>query len=378
MLPGGFILLPAARCIILCVQGQTSYSRLIAVMIHVLAWTVFGLAIFYYQPLISDYEIPFQFWVKQTVELGLLVTIFYLNSFVLVPRLLLRNHSVFYFVIIIGIVMAVVFTNRSLDRAFAESQGRLHQVSNRQNRPGPPIFIPGRRLGITLTVSITVLVIGISTAMTAIQKWQKDNQERKELEKDKVTSELSFLKAQINPHFFFNTLNNIYVLTEANPKVAGEAIHQLSKMMRYLLYDTQQGQNMLSQEIAFIKNYISLMKLRLTDVVKINFDTPGNLQDMPLAPMILLPFVENAFKHGVSATQQSYIDIIISQKDKQLDVMINNSIMKDNSVSLESNTGIGLVNTRRRLDLLYPGKYKLDIGTQNADEYSVHLVLNLS
>src|SRR5690349_13727528 len=183
--------------------------------------------------------------------------------------------------------------------------------------------------------------------MTAIQKWQKDNQERKELEKDKVTSELSFLKAQINPHFFFNTMNNIYVLTEEDPKVAGEAIHQLSKMMRYLLYDTQQGKNMLSQEIAFVKNYISLMKLRLTDVVKINVDTPADLQDMPLAPMILLPFVENAFKHGVSATESSHIDILILQKDKVLDVTINNSIRRDNSVSLDTNRGIGLVNTRR-------------------------------
>jgi sensor histidine kinase YesM len=380
--PGGFILLPAARCIILCVQGQSSYSKLIGVVTHVLVWAVFGLAIFYYQPVISDFEIPSQFWVKQTVELSLLVITFYLNAFVLVPRLLLRNYPVSYFVIIISIVIAILFANRSLDRAFAESQGRrLHVASNGMKPPGPPIFVPGSRrgLGITLTVTITALVLGISTAMTAIQKWQKDNQERKELEKDKVTSELSFLKAQINPHFFFNTLNNIYALTTVDPKVAGEAIHQLSKMMRYLLYDTQKGDNMLSQEIAFVKNYISLMKLRLTDVVKINLDTPPNLKDMPLAPMIFLPFVENAFKHGVSATRQSHIDINIIQKNKVLDLTVSNSIMKDNGVSLDTNSGIGLVNTRRRLDLLYPGKYKLDISESNAaSDYTVHLVLDLS
>ena len=366
-------------------QEQRSYSKLIGVMIHVLVWAVFGLAIFYYRPVISDFKIPYQFWVKQTVELSLLVIIFYLNAFVLVPRLLLRNHFGYYFIIIIGIVMAILFANRSLDRAHAESQGRrLFQAQDQlrhRGRPGPPMFVPGSRggLGTTLTITITALVLGISTAITAIQKWQKDNQERKELEKDKVTSELSFLKAQINPHFFFNTLNNIYVLTGEDPKVAGEAIHQLSKMMRYWLYDTQQGKNMLSQEIAFVKNYISLVKLRLTDVVRINFETPANLQDMPLAPMILLPFVENAFKHGISATQPSYVNIIILQKGNVLDVTINNSIMKDNSVSLETNSGIGLANTRRRLDLLYPGKYKLDISEPvAASEYSVHLVLDLS
>ena len=221
----------------------------------------------------------------------------------------------------------------------------------------------------------------ISTLLKLSKSWFLVSGLQKELlekEKQKTEVELKALKAQINPHFFFNTLNNIYVLTAEDPKVAGEAIHQLSKMMRYLLYDTQQGKNMLSQEIAFVKNYIHLMKLRMTDVVRINIDTPVHLQDMPLAPMILLPFVENAFKHGVSATQQSYVDIIIMQKEKVLDITVNNSIMKDNSLSLDSNSGIGLVNTRRRLDLLYPGRYKLDISTTNATAYSVHLILDLS
>jgi sensor histidine kinase YesM len=284
-------------------------------------------------------------------------------------------------VIIIGILLATVFAQRRLDRAYNAFQ-RHSQISAfdamRRGLPRPP---PGIRVapgGTLLTITFTALVLGISTAFSAIQKWQKDNQERKELEKDKVTSELSFLKAQIHPHFFFNTLNNIYVLTEVDPKLAGEAIHQLSKMMRYLLYDTQQGDNMLSQEIAFVKNYISLMKLRLTDVVKIDIHTPGNLQDMPLAPMIFLPFVENAFKHGISATRQSYINITICQKGKLLELSVNNSIMMDNLESLDTNSGIGLVNTRRRLDLLYPGKYKLDINeAKTATEFNVHLVLDL-
>lgn len=350
-------------------------------MIHILVWAVFSLAIFYYQPVISDFEIPYQFWIKQTAELGLLVIAFYLNAALLVPRLLLRNYPFTWFVIIFGIVIAILFANRSLDRAYLSSQERIQmQAAGRLGHLGPPRYVPGGRggAGITLTVAITALVLGISTAITVVQKWQKDNQERKELEKDKVDSELSFLKAQINPHFFFNTLNNIYALTEVDPKVAGEAIHQLSKMMRYLLYDTEQGQNMLSQEIAFVKNYISLMKLRLTELVKIHIDTPANLHDMPLAPMILLPFVENAFKHGVSTIQPSHIDIVILQIDKGIDVVVKNSIRKDNSVSLEKNTGIGLVNTRRRLDLIYPGKFKLDFSEHADSEYTVHLVIDLS
>jgi LytS/YehU family sensor histidine kinase len=228
-------------------------------------------------------------------------------------------------------------------------------------------------------LAIIALVLGVSTSITTIQKWQADKQLTQEMEQDKVTSELSFLKAQINPHFFFNTLNNIYALTQVNADVAGKAIHQLSRMMRYLLYDTQQKQTMLSQEIAFVKDYISLMQLRLTDVVNVNIDTPRSLQDVPLAPMIFLPFVENAFKHGVSATQQSHIDIVIWQHNKMLDLTVKNSIINDNSISLDTSSGIGLVNTRRRLDLLYRGKYKLDIIELNANnEYIVHLTIDLS
>ncbi|MCW3119686.1 MAG: sensor histidine kinase [Chitinophagaceae bacterium] len=353
-----------------------------------MVWAVFGLY-FYRQLFFSDADIPYQYWIKQTVTLSLLVTAFYLNSFLLVPRFLLKNHAALYIVIIISIVAAIAFMNRWVDNVLSPYQFNDAEFYKRSQPPAmellrhphPPKRGTGYhfRLGDLFTIIISGLVVGISTTITAVQKWQRDNQERKELEKDKITTELSLLKAQINPHFFFNTLNNIYVLTAVDPKIAGEAIHQLSKMMRYLLYDTQKGDTMLSQEIAFVKNYISLMKLRLTDVVKINIDIPTNVKDMPLAPMIFLPFVENAFKHGVSATQQSYINIIIFQKDKVLDLTVNNSIMKDNSVSLDGYSGIGLVNTRRRLDLLYPGMYKLDISDRNAtSEYTVHLVLDLS
>jgi sensor histidine kinase YesM len=135
----------------------------------------------------------------------------------------------------------------------------------------------------------------------------------------------------------------------------------------------------LSQEIAFVKDYISLMQLRITDVVKIEFNTPTALNDMPLAPMIFLPFIENAFKHGVSATQASKIDINISQQAAMVDLQVVNTIIKEQSNNLEQGSGIGLNNTRRRLDLLYPGKYTLTINENLTDNiYSVQLTLDLS
>jgi two-component system LytT family sensor kinase len=369
-------------------QSQTSFRKLTGVMIHLLAWAVFGL-FFYYQPIFSGAELTDEFLVKQSVALSLLVLAFYFNSSVLVSRFLFRNKTVWYIVTSICLVLAVAFIDRSANRILTSQQStnkassRPSEATSRMMPGAPQQPIPLRRMPLgqrdIFTLIISGLVVGISTAMAATQKWQNDNLGRKELERNKITSELSLLKAQINPHFFFNTLNNIYVLTSVDAKLAGEAIHQLSKMMRYLLYDTQHEETLLSQEIAFVKNYISLMQLRLTDAVKISIDLPTNLHDLPLAPMIFIPFVENAFKHGVSATQQSYIDIVLAQKDKQLELTIHNSIIKDNSVSLDKSSGIGLVNTRRRLDLLYAGKYKLDMKETNAArKYTVHLVLDLS
>lgn len=358
-------------------------SKLVTIMVQVLIWGVFGQVLFFYHPFFSDIDIPYQFWIKQTAILGMLVGAYYINYLFVVPKVLLRNKLGYYILFAIAIIFIVAFLTDWIDKAL-----NLHQLVEQAfhkhwhfigepRRGGKP---KGDHFNIDmLTVTMTALVLGISTSVSTIQIWQRDQQARQELEQDKVISELSFLKAQINPHFFFNTLNNIYALTQVDADVAGKAIHRLSRMMRYLLYDTQQEQTLLSQEIAFVKDYISLMQLRLTDVVKITFDSPTNLKDVPIAPMMFLPFVENAFKHGVSSTVQSHITIEVKQDDNLLHLTVNNSIINDNSISLDTNSGIGLVNTRRRLDLLYPGKYTLDINEMNKDnEYTVHLTLNLA
>lgn len=356
---------------------QRSKSRSIAILIHILVWGVFGLAIFYYLPFFSGIDLPREFWIRQFTTFCLLVVAFYFNAFVLVPVFLLKNHKGYYFAIILGIVIGIVLIDGWGTRIF---NLRYLFENNSQRRVIRQVFMRGGSNMLNmLTLAIFALVLGISTSLTVMQHWQKDKQRREELEKEKVRSELSFLKAQINPHFFFNTLNNIYVLTQVDAAVAGKAIHQLSRMMRYLLYEIQQGQTLLSQEIDFLRDYISLMQLRLTEAVTVSLVTPSVLQDMPIAPMMLLPFVENAFKHGVSATRGSHIDIEVQQRNSLLDVTIKNSIMKDKSVRFDTNSGIGMANTRRRLDLLYPGKYTLTINEQNAgNEYTVHLILDLS
>ncbi len=206
----------------------------------------------------------------------------------------------------------------------------------------------------------TLLVVAVSTGIAAVRKWQKDAQIRQELEQEKITSELLFLKAQINPHFFFNTLHSIYALTVANSGSAADALYTLSHMMRYVLYETQAGNTLLSKEISFIKDYVRLMQLRLTDEVQLTQKFPEPPEDFQIAPMLLLPFIENAFKHGVSTLHLSRITISIEQRRQLLIVKVSNTLLKEKGAIFEE-TGIGLANTRRRLDLLYPEKYKLNV-----------------
>ena len=354
-----------------------SKSKLVTVIIHIAIWAVFG-TIYFFQPLTWNISLPFQLWIKQGITLSLVIGAYYVNSFILVPKFLLSNRNSIYILILVIVAAIIVLLNTYVDHWLNLPQlmdAAFHKMPRHRGGRSHTWDIP-MIAALTATVA---LVLGIGTSITTVQKWQNDKQVHQEMEQDKISSELSFLKAQINPHFFFNTLNNIYALTHINAETSRKAIHQLSRMMRYVLYDTQNSTTLLSQEIAFVKDYISLMQLRLTEVVKIDFSSPAALNDMAIPPMLFLPFVENAFKHGVSATQPSNINIAVEQQGTVLELKVINTIIKEQSNNLEAGSGIGLNNTRRRLDLLYPGKYTLLIDENTAENiYSVHLTLDLS
>jgi LytS/YehU family sensor histidine kinase len=278
-----------------------------------------------------------------------------------------------YLIVISGLVLLTL-----LVIGFVEFTFNLPQLMHRLFHPDK-VCCPKYYGWVQSALFTNLLILGISTSFALLRKWQLDTTLRLALEQAKTASELSYLKAQINPHFFFNTLNNIYALTLIDTETAREAIHRLSRMMRYVLYDTQAGTTLLSKELAFVNDYIQLMQLRLTDKVTITVDPPTPLHDTSIAPMILLPFVENAFKHGVSALHPSSIYIGIQQRQHELQIDVRNTLFADKKPSLEVSNGIGLVNTRRRLDLLYPDRYTLQIDEQTpAGEYHVHLTLDLS
>ena len=346
--------------------------RTVTLLIHSLGWALLGYLFFFSQWFGSEIKLPPQFWAKQVAFLAMVIAVFYLNTGWLVPKLMFNGQTSRYVFVLTGITVTVLLVLWGLELWF-DLPTLMHRAFHPDGRA------PIRRYGwIQPSVFTTTLVLAISTSVAMAQKWQDDALLRTALEQAKTTSELSFLKAQINPHFFFNTLNNIYALTLIDVDTAREALHRLSRMMRYVLYETQSGATLLSKEIAFLNDYIQLMQLRLTNKVTVTVDTPANLRDQPIAPMMLLPFVENAFKHGVSALEHSRIQVSVAQQDSQLLLDVRNTVFSQKSSSLETGNGIGLTNTRRRLDLLYPSQYDLHIDPRDpSGEYHVHLSLNL-
>lgn len=343
-------------------------------LIHVLVWTLLGFVLLLWQPLTWQITIPSQFWVKQAVLFGLLLAVFYINTKIWIPRFLFQNRTAVFVALNVAAVLLVSFLVQRVEiwvnlRESMEAAFKAVRNSGVMRKEDSLDYF---------SLLTALMMIGISTSVAAVQKWQHDAELREKLEHAKTESELSFLRAQINPHFFFNTLNNIYALTVIDVESSREALHKLSRMMRYVLYDSQQGTVRLSQEIDFAQDYIKLMQLRLTDKVTVQLTPPQPMTDVPIAPMLFLPFIENAFKHGVSATQPSRIEIVIRQDGAKIFVEVKNTLFPEKkSTSLEESNGIGLVNTRRRLDLLYPGRYELDVQeNRRENEYKVQLELD--
>ena len=344
----------------------------VALFVHIFCWLIFAFGVLYYHPSTWDTPIPPSFWIKQTIVLAILISVFYLNFAVLIPRLLIRQKVGVYIAFVIVLLFLVYLLNALINSTLNLNEliytHRVHyHIANEQHRERFDTYVPG----------ITLLMIGLGITVSFIQKWQQELNLRQQLEQEKVTSELTLLKSQINPHFFFNTLNNIYSYTLSDGNVARTAIMSLSKMMRYVLYDSANGQTSLSREVAFIRDYIELWRLRVSAKTKINFMVADNLKEYMVAPMLFLPFVENAFKHGISGISKGYISVTIIQDFDGIELIVTNTVYESKRANEEKSNGIGISNTARRLELLYPGKYCLITGMVSETEYQAKLTLLL-
>lgn len=345
------------------------------ILVHFFCWLILAVGVLYNHPTGLDITVTNDFWIRQTDLLIILMGVFYLNYYLLIPRLLIPHKKVIiYILLVIALLVGVTCLN-----SFINSFFNLNPFVF--NHPHPPHEGPGHpdRHGRydSIVPGLNLLMIGLGITISFIRKWQQEVNLRQQLEQEKIATELTLLKAQINPHFFFNTLNTIYSYTLSDGDVARTAITNLSKMMRYVLYDAAGLQTPLSKEIAFIKEYTELMKLRIGKKTTVLLQVQEGTGDVMIAPMLFLPFVENAFKHGVSGIAEGQINIWIMQNADEVGLIVKNTVYESRRASEDESNGIGIVNTTRRLDLLYPGKYTLTAGMVDEAEYEAKLKLML-
>lgn len=291
---------------------------------------------------------------------SVLMLTFYLNYLVLIPRILLTKKYWLYFGLLLTIVVIVILFCIAVFFTFGYDPLAVPTENSIFERIIPVIIINA--------LSIWLLTIISSMLWVAFKRIAQ-------VESEKLKAQIASLKFQINPHFLFNTLNNIYATAiDTSPKAA-DMVDKLSEMMRYTMKDIQKETVSLEDEINYITNYIELQKIRLDRSVKLEYKSIENLTDVQIAPMLLIPFIENAFKYGVNSEQKSYIKVEISLNSMEFQLKVLNSkvnVQRD----ISEKTGLGIENTKHRLNLIYPSKHLLVIH-DSEKAYSVTLHINL-
>ena len=360
---------------------------------------------------VFDWTEVFIVWRKFTVYLLL----FLIHNFLLAPLLVHGHKRAVYFTIVTALVVAFAYyqyndgpeKNLRRHKLHMERVERHHDKSPHSlpedrlprgfKRPANkrPIIVGERNI---LGIIVLLLMFGANLGIKVFIRSREDRKRLAALEKQNLEQQLEYLRYQINPHFFMNTLNTLHALVDIDPEKAKGTILELSKMMRFVLYEGNKQGVPLSRELDFIRHYVTLMQLRYTDKVRISMDLPQEVPDRQIPPLILITFIENAFKHGISYQRESFIEVTVSVEDQTLRFTCRNSkAEKPNRWSSESKDGlaqslpsrdggraelneekggVGLENIRRRLNLIYDKQYSLKLKSE-PDTYTVELVIPL-
>lgn len=322
----------------------------IQVCIHLLVWTLLFCFPFIFMNDSRHFRVDMYF--GYFVYIGAFFIVFYLNYLYLINKFLFDQNTVRFIIantLLIVVCSLLLYWYRTVEFAHIW-HGPMHGRMHIPRPPDPFLF---------RDVTSLVLSVGLSVAIRVTGKWYKTETERKEMEKDRYETELKNLKNQLNPHFLFNTLNNIYSLIPVHPEQAQETVHRLSHLLRYVLYENNDNFVPIDKEIDFLKSYIELMSLRLSEQVKLTTEFNIESGNDRIAPMLFISLVENAFKHGISPVNPSFVHINITSKEGQEVVCtVENSYFPKN-IQDKSGSGIGQENLRKRLDLLYPNHHNL-------------------
>ena len=319
------------------------------------------------------------------------IVLFAIHNFLLAPLLIIKRRTWLYTALVVVLLVATMFTLSAIRPSHSKKRPapqryeccehncmNAEMMASKQQPPpmreGGPLMMFGP--GEVVAFFGGLLLMGMNLGVKLYFRSQEATKAITQIEKHALERQLQYLKYQVNPHFFMNTLNNIHALVDIDPERAKASIVELSKLMRYVLYEGNNRLTPLSREVQFLRNYVQLMSMRYSGNVSICLDVPEVLPDSMLPPLLLVIFVENAFKHGISYRTKSFVEISLQPHGDRLLFSCRNSrpeIKHDENMK----GGVGLSNVRRRLDLLFPGNYTLDIKEQE-DTYTVHLDIPLT
>jgi hypothetical protein len=295
---------------------------------------------------------------------GLLVLTFYANFFFFAPQFYFNKKYVYFILLNLLCLVLIVGLPGIL---IPEHAGGPAGFSPTHGGP-PPRGEPSWLNRISRHLFLFLMVVFFSLMLHISDRWKR-------AEKEKLGTQLAFLRAQINPHFLFNTLNSIYALALEKSDQAPTAVVKLSGMMRYVLNDTGKDFVSLQEEITYVRDYIALQEIRFGEGIKLEFAVNGSAIGKRIAPLVLIPFIENAFKYGINAEEAAFIAIHIEIGEQQLHLQVFNKKVKVQLLP-DQRSGLGIENTRARLQLLYPGTHTLSI-TDTAVDFTVHLSIQL-
>lgn len=338
------------------IGAKLSSGRLLPIVFHIILWTIWiGL------PIINAGEN--ERWRNYAIYLipaGLAhIPLFLINTELLIPKVLRAKGVPTYLLSLLFLILGFAFIQYGIRNLWIPQELRMS------------------RNVVFWSIIPVLFATAISTGYGFITYFNKQEKAKQEEQQERLKSELSFLRSQISPHFMFNILNSIVYLIRSKSELAESVTIQLSELMRYMLYTSSEEAVSLEKELNYLRNYIDLQRIRFEEDVNIKLEIDGQVGHQVIDPMLLIPFVENAFKHGVGLVSDPEIDIQVLVSNNDLYFSVKNRLGPESQEDKDPSSGIGLRNVSRRLELLYPQTHQLDI-QQNEEWYSINLHLQLS
>ncbi|MFN8240328.1 MAG: histidine kinase [Bacteroidales bacterium] len=351
-------------------------SKITRVVFHVIVWIVFIILPIF---VVKRYRMAGDFLATYYAFAAVNALIFYANYLILVPKLFFRKSRYRYFIAALVLVISFYylsdFVNGQVNKMNERRPGQQieKQDADSQFRERPPmgprimIAVPNARL-IGYTVS-SLFMVFLSLGLRVLER-------QEEMEKSKLNAELAILKNQISPHFFFNTLNNIYSLIGRNNEDSKDAVIKLSRLMRYVLNESGEDLKRLSEEVEFMKNYIDLMRLRIGSRTRLEVYFPAECGETKIPHLLFISLIENAFKYGISVQEESFVKISLERDEDIIRFACENGLPETNTDLNFPSSGIGLENLKKRLGLIFPDRHELIINN-TGKMFAVNLIIRL-